>query len=107
MENKKFTPEQKEQLKKAVLLGHYPYMTQALAVAIERVPAWRFAETGDPCSILDVFQSAKKFDESHPRKDDDKSFFYVSLEGAIGYCPTGLEFQVVWLFFPVKKGTRL
>ena len=53
---------------------------------------------------MDVFQAAKKYDESHPRKEDDHSFFYVSLEGAIGYCPTGLEFQVSWLFVPMEPG---
>ena len=104
MDNNQITPERKEQIKKAVVLGHFPYMTQALAVAYERVPAWRLAGTGAPCSILDVFQSAKKMDERRPRKDDDPSFYYVSLEGAIGYCPTGLEFQVVWLFFPMEPG---
>ena len=103
METKKLTKEQ-EEAKRALLTGHFPYMMQALAIAYQRVPAWRFAENGTPCSVLDVFKSAKKYDEEHPRKEDDRSFFYVSLEGAIGYCPTGVEFQVVWLFYPMEPG---
>ena len=103
MEKQKLTPEQ-EQAKKALLTGHFPYMMQAVAIAYQLVPAWRHAEKGTPCSVLDLFQAAKKYDESHPRKEDDHSFFYVSLEGAIGYCPTGLEFQVSWLFVPMEPG---
>lgn len=103
MEKKQLTPAQ-EQAKKALLTGHFPYMMQAVALAYQLVPAWRYASNGAPCSVLDVFQAAKKYDESHPRKEDDHSFFYVSLEGAIGYCPTGLEFQVSWLFVPMEPG---
>jgi NADH pyrophosphatase NudC (nudix superfamily) len=103
MEKQKLTPEQ-EQAKKALLTGHFPYMMQAVAIAYQLVPAWRHAEKGTPCSILDLFQAAKRYDETHPRKEGDLSFFYVSLEGAIGYTPTGLEFQVVWLFYPMEPG---
>ena len=103
MEKQKLTPEQ-EQAKKALLTGHFPYMMQAVAIAYQIVPAWRHAEKGVPCSILDLFQAARKYDETHPRKEGDLSFFYVSLEGAIGYSPTGLEFQVAWLFYPMEPG---
>ncbi|NLZ20235.1 MAG: zinc ribbon domain-containing protein [Bacteroidales bacterium] len=103
MEKQKLTPKQ-EQAKKALLTGHFPYMMQAVALAYQMVPAWRHAEKGTPCSFLDLFQAAKKYDEAHPHKEGDPAFFYVSLEGAIGYCPTGLEFQVSWLFFPMEPG---
>ena len=103
MDKKQLTPQQ-EQAKKALLTGHFPYMLQAVAVAYQLIPAWRHASNGVPCSILDLFQAAKKYDETHPRKEDDNSFFYVTLEGAIGYCPTGVEFQVTWLFYPMEPG---
>ena len=103
MDKKQLTPEQ-EQAKKALLTGHFPYMMQAVAVAYQLIPAWRHAGNGAPCSFLDLFQTARKYDETHPRKEDDNSFFYVTLEGAIGYCPTGLEFQITWLFYPMEPG---
>lgn len=103
MEKQQLTPEQ-EQAKKALLTGHFPYMMQAVAIAYQIVPAWRHAEKGVPCSVLDLFQAARNYDETHPRKEGDPAFFYISIEGAIGYCPTGLEFQVTWLFLPMEPG---
>ena len=103
MDKQQLTPAQ-QQAKKALLTGHFPYMMQAVAVAYQMVPAWRHAGNGTPCSVLDLFQAAKRYDETHPRKEDDNSFFYVTLEGAIGYCPTGVEFQITWLFYPMEPG---
>lgn len=97
--NKKLTPEEKN-----ILIGHYPYMLQALAVAVRRVPAWRLAKDGKPCSLLDVYTFAKSFDEAHPRKKGDKAFFSVSYEGAIGYSESGLEYAVAWFFLPMEPG---
>ena len=97
--NKKLSLEEKK-----ILIGHYPYMLQALAVAARRVPAWRLAKDGAPCSLFDVFTFAKKYDESHPRKEGDPSFFSVSFEGAIGYSESGLEYAVSWLFLPMEPG---
>lgn len=97
--NKKLSLEEKK-----ILIGHYPYMLQALAVAARRVPAWRLAKDGAPCSLFDVFTFAKKYDESHPRKEGDASFFSVSFEGAIGYSESGLEYAVSWLFLPMEPG---
>ena len=96
---KKLSPEEK-----SILIGHYPYMLQALAVAVRRVPAWRLAKDGKPCSLLDVFTFAKSFDEAHPRKKGDKAFFSVSFEGAIGYSESGLEYAVSWFFLPMEPG---
>ena len=97
--NKKLSLQEKK-----ILIGHYPYMLQALAVAARRVPAWRLAKDGAPCSLFDVFTFAKKYDESHPRKEGDPSFFSVSFEGAIGYSESGLEYAVSWLFLPMEPG---
>lgn len=97
--NKKLTLEEKN-----ILIGHYPYMLQALAVAARRVPAWRLAKDGKPCSLLDVFTFAKSFDEAHPRKEGDPAFFSVSFEGAIGYSESGLEYAVAWFFLPMEPG---
>lgn len=103
MEKQQLTPEQ-EQARKAMLTGHFPYMMQAVAVAYQMVPAWRHAEKGVPCSIIDVFNAARNYDQAHPHEEGDPAFFYISIEGAIGYCPTGLEFQVTWLFYPMEPG---
>ena len=96
---KKLSPQEK-----TILIGHYPYMLQALAVAVRRVPAWRLAKDGKPCSLLDVYTFAKSFDEAHPRKEDDPAFFSVSYEGAIGYSESGLEYAVSWFFLPMEPG---
>lgn len=93
----------KEQAKQA-LIGHYAYMTQALGIALNRTPAWRLAKDGSPCSLLDVFTFAKSYDETHPRKAKDPSFFCVSFEGAIGYSATGLEYMTSWIFLPMEPG---
>ena len=97
--NKKLSLEEKK-----ILIGHYPYMMQALAVAARRVPAWRLAKDGTPCSLFDVFSFAKKYDEAHPRKEGDPSFFSVSFEGAIGFSESGLEYAVAWFFLPMEPG---
>ena len=65
MEKQQLTPEQ-EQARKAMLTGHFPYMMQAVAVAYQMVPAWRHAEKGVPCSIIDVFNAARNYDQAHP-----------------------------------------
>ena len=96
---KKLSPQEKK-----ILIGHYPYMLQALAVAVRRVPAWRLAKDGKPCSLLDVYTFAKSFDKAHPRKEDDPAFFSVSYEGAIGYSESGLEYAVSWFFLPMEPG---
>ena len=97
--NKKLSLQEKK-----ILMGRYPYMLQALAVAARRVPAWRLAKDGKPCSLLDVYTFGKSFDEAHPRKDDDPAFFSVSSEGAIGYSESGLEYAVSWFFLPMEPG---
>lgn len=100
MDKAKITPLEDKKL----LIGHYSYMMQALAVALNRVPAWRLAKDGAPCSLLDVYTFAKSYDETHPRKKDDPSFFSVSFEGAIGYSETGVEYRTSWIFLPMEPG---
>ncbi len=103
MDPDKVTP---EEAKKAYLTGHYPYMTQAFVIAANRVPAWRLASDGTPCSSLEVLGFAQHYDETHPRKEDDRSFFYVTLEGAIGYSASGVEYQIEWIFLPMEPGAE-
>ena len=103
MDENKVTP---AEAKKAYFTGHYPYMTQAFVIAANRVPAWRLASDGTPCSSWDVLGFAKNYDEEHLRKEGDRSFFFVTLEGAIGFCPTGVEYQVNWIFFPMEPGAE-
>lgn len=93
-----------EEARKAYLTGHYPYMVQAFVIAAQRVPAWRLASDGTPCSAWDVLRFAQHYDETHPRKEEDRSFFFVSLEGAIGYSASGVEYQVNWVFIPMGPG---
>lgn len=93
-----------EQARKAFLTGHYDYMTQALSIAVNRVPAWRLAKDLTPCPLFEVFGFAKRWDEEHPRQEGDPGCYLVSREGAIGYAASGLEYQVRWIFIPMEPG---
>lgn len=103
MEKKKLSPEQKK-ARKMIRIGHYPYMVQAMATAYQTCHVWRYTKDKTPCSVLDIFEVAKHYDEENPRQEGDPSFFYVSLEGAIGFCPSGLEYEIGWLFIPMEPG---
>ncbi len=81
--------------------GHYHYLLQALAVAMNSCLVWRLAETGQPFTLDDLFNFAKEQDEQHPL--EKKAFYMVSREGAIGLAP-GLEYMVKWVFIPMEKG---
>ena len=96
MEKKEITPEEQ-----ALQTGHYPIFSMALAMAMTRCFAWRFVETGENYSAVQLFDFAQKFDAVH--KDDGHSFFMVSGEGAIGVSP-GLEFLTKWIFIPTPAG---
>ena len=96
MEKKKISPEEL-----AFRTGHYPSFSMALAMAMTRCFAWRFVETGENYSAVQLFDFAQKFDASH--EDDGHSFFMVSGEGAIGVSP-GLEFLTKWIFIPMPAG---
>lgn len=93
MENKAISPEEL-----AYRTGHYPTFSMALAMAMTRCFAWRFIETGDDYSAVQLFDFAQKFDASY--EDDGHSYFMVSGEGAIGVS-SGMEYQAKWLFIPL------
>lgn len=80
---------------------HFPYLAQALAVAMSRCAVWRYAQDGTPFSVLEIFGMAKEMDEKRP--EDSTSFYMVSAEGAIGLSP-GKEYLTQWLFIPMEEG---
>lgn len=81
--------------------GHFPYMAQALAMAMSRCAAWRFYENGAAYNAAELFGFAKPLDEK--RTEDDPSFYMVSAEGAIGLSP-GKEYLTQWIFLPMEEG---
>ena len=83
------------------MADHFLYLAQALIVASQRTPAWRTADEGKPCSIIDIFNLAKPYDEK--RKPEDSYYFMVSAEGAI-CISTGAEYLLRWLFIPMEPG---
>lgn len=95
------TPQQYTE--EAFYTGHYHYLLQALAIAIERCLVWRLAETGQPFTADDLFRFAKAYDEQHPLEKE--AFYMVSREGAIGLAP-GLEYMVKWMFLPMERGAE-
>lgn len=82
-------------------MDHFLYLAQALMVAAQRTPAWRTVDEGKPCSIIDIFNLAKPYDEK--RKPADSYYFMVSAEGAI-CISTGAEYLLRWLFIPMEPG---
>ena len=95
------TDEQK-QATKALFTGHYPYMMQALLIAMQRCMVWRTADTDEARTYFDLFDLAKQTDETHPLEGE--AFYMVSQEGAIGLCAAGKEYLVRWLYVPMEGG---
>ena len=61
---------------------------------------WRIENNAhSPYSIEQLSQYAIATDKDHPLTGD--SFYVVSIEGAIGYCP-GFEYQTMWMFVPME-----
>lgn len=77
--------------------GHYFSLMHALAVAMARCVIWRYNGTDQKYDILQLFRFAEEFDKEHPIQD--RSFYMVSSEGAIGVTP-GMEYLTKWLFIP-------
>lgn len=77
--------------------GHYFSLMHALAVAMARCVIWRYNGTDQKYDILQMFRFAEEFDKEHPIQD--RSFYMVSSEGAIGVTP-GMEYLTKWLFIP-------
>ena len=92
MEKQELTPETL-----ALKTGHFPTFSMALAMAMTRCAAWRSADSGQTFTAEQLLRFAQHFDTRH--KYDEKSFFMVSSEGAIGVSP-GLECLTKWLFVP-------
>ena len=77
--------------------GHYLSLTHALAAALTRCVIWRHEGTDDKYDALQLCRFAEEFDKEHPIQD--RSFYMVSVEGAIGVSP-GLEYLTKWMFIP-------
>jgi len=77
--------------------GHYSSLIHALAVAMTRCVIWRYNGTDQKYDLLQLFHFAEEFDKEHPIQD--RSFYMVSGEGAIGVSP-GMEYLTKWLFIP-------
>lgn len=77
--------------------GHYLSLTHALAAALTRCVIWRHEGTDDKYDALQLCRFAEEFDKEHPIQD--RSFYMVSAEGAIGVSP-GLEYLTKWMFIP-------
>ena len=77
--------------------GHYLSLTHALAAALTHCGVWRHAGSDDKYDALQLCRFAEEYDKEHPIQD--RSFFMVSAEGAIGISP-GLEYLTKWMFIP-------
>ena len=85
-------------------LRHYPLLSLAVPMAGMLSPAWRLVGDKRPVSFYEAVDFARRYDEAHPREEGSHAFFFVSSEGAIGYCAEGLEFLCNWFFFPMEPG---
>ena len=77
--------------------GHYLSLMHALAAALTHCVVWRHEGTDDKYDALQMCRFAEEFDREHPIQD--RSFYMVSAEGAIGISP-GLEYLTKWMFIP-------
>ncbi len=93
----------RRQAEEAFWTGHYPYLMQALTVAVSRCQVWRLANSDEVFTLVEVFNFAKDWDEQHPPKESE--FYLVSVEGAIGLC-CYVEYTVKWLFIPMEPGAE-
>ena len=91
----------REQTKHAIVTGHYKYLLQALAIAMQHVHVWRLAETRDPFTAKEIYEFALQQDKEHPL--EGHQFYMVSREGAIGISP-GVEYLTKWMFIPMEPG---
>lgn len=89
-----------ENIHEAVKQNRYTHLMQAVVVAVTRCQAWRIENSvRSPYSIEQLSRYAVATDKDHPLTGD--SFYIVSAEGAIGYCP-GLEYRTAWMFVPME-----
>ena len=93
----------RKQAEEAYWSGHYPYLMQALTVAMSRCQVWRLVNSDDVFTMIELFNFAKDWDVQHPPKEGE--FYLVSIEGAIGLC-CYVEYMVKWLFTPMEQGAE-
>ena len=80
--------------------GQYPYMIQAVLVAVNLCKAWRADdETQEPYSVQQLAEYARLCDSQAPLVEGQ--YYIVTREGAIGLCP-GQEWETEWLFVPME-----
>lgn len=90
----------KERMAAAIDSGQYPYMLQAVLVAVNLCKAWRADdETQEPYSVQQLAEYARLCDSQAPLVEGQ--YYIVTREGAIGLCP-GQEWETEWLFVPME-----
>lgn len=85
------------------MIGHYQYLTLAVADAMTRCPVWRIADGEDCFTAPELIRFAKQQDEEAPLQAPE--FYKVTSEGAIGKSP-GLEFLTKWILIPLEPGEK-
>lgn len=89
-----------ESMAAAIDSGQYPYMIQAVLVAVNLCKAWRADdETQEPYSVQQLAEYARLCDSQAPLVEGQ--YYIVTREGAIGLCP-GQEWETEWLFVPME-----
>ena len=89
-----------ERMAAAIDSGQYPYMMQAVLVAVNLCKAWRADDdTQEPYSVLQLAEYARLCDCHAPLVEGQ--YYMVTREGAIGLCP-GQEWETEWLFVPME-----
>ena len=76
---------------------HFSSLIDALGAAMNRCLVWRYADSDEKYSALQLYRFAEEFDRENPVQDS--SFYLVSAEGAIGVSP-GAEYLTRWMFIP-------
>ncbi|MBO4870926.1 MAG: hypothetical protein J5565_02950 [Muribaculaceae bacterium] len=89
-----------ERMSAAIESGQYPYMMQAVVVAVSLCKAWRADDqTREPYSVLQLAEYARLCDSQAPLVEGQ--YYVVTREGAIGLCP-GQDYLTEWLFVPME-----
>ena len=89
-----------ERMAAAIDSGQYPYMMQAVLVAVNLCKAWRADDdTQEPYSVQQLAEYARLCDCHAPLVEGQ--YYMVTREGAIGLCP-GQEWETEWLFVPME-----
>ncbi len=60
---------------------------------------WKQPTSEEKINIYQLEALARENDQEQPLKEGE-GFYIVSPEGAIGYCPGGVEYLTRWLFYP-------